>query len=88
MNKLKKRKARRSSGNTDVYYGAEPIIVGGVTQLQLSEALTWYHYTQDVEKGQKWLAEWLDRDGLPKSSIQCIKRLNPKRVIPTVFWMA
>jgi hypothetical protein len=88
MNKLKKRKVRRSSGNTDIYHGPEPILIGDVTQLQFSKALTWYHYTQDVEKGHRWLIDWLNRDGASKSSIQCIKRLNPKRVVPTAFWMA
>jgi len=83
------KKRRRNVGVTgDVYYGKEPIISGLVTGLELSKALTWYNYTQEPEKGHRWLVDWLDRDGVPKSSIQCIKRLNPKRMVPTIFWMA
>lgn len=85
----KKPRRRRNVGVTgDVYYGKEPIHIGLVTDLQLSKALTWYNYTQDPEKGQRWLIDYLERDGQAKSSIKCIKRLNPKRIIPTVFWMA
>ena len=88
MNKLKKRKARRSSGNTDVYYGAEPILIGRISDTQLSQALTWYHYTQDVEKGHRWFLEYLERKKESKANIRSAKRINPKKVVPTVFWLA
>ena len=83
------KKRRRSVGVTgDVYYGKEPVVVGKISDLELSKCLTWYNYTQDVERGHRWLIDWLDRDGQSKSSIRCVKRLNPKRVTPTLFWMA
>lgn len=88
MNKTKKRGARRSSSNTDVYYGSEPLFIGKITGLQLSQALTWYNYTQDVEKGHRWLIDYLERNKEPKSTIRSVKRINPKKIIPTVFWMA
>lgn len=84
--KRKKRAASRTTG--DVYYGKEPIIIGKISQPQLSKTLTWYNYTQEPEKGHKWLVDYAVKDGLAPSNIKCLKRLNPKRMTSTYFWMA
>lgn len=86
---IKKKRARRASGQkTDVYYGAEPIHIGKISNLELSKALTWYSYTQDNLKGFAWLLEYMKREGYNASDIAYIKRLNPERITGTNFWMA
>lgn len=85
--KMKKR-ARRSSGSSDVHYGPEPIFSGKITEPQIAKALNWYNYTQETEKGQSWLLEYMTREGYAKAEIQAIKRQNPNAIPGTDYWLA
>lgn len=86
--KVKKRARRASGTQTDAFYGAEPILSGKITDIQLGRALTWYSYTQDPEKGKLWLLDFITRDGYPKNEVQQVKRLHTNAIPATVYWMA
>ena len=68
------------------FYGEEPIFKGSVTSLQLSQALNWYNYMGDSDKGRTWLIDYLKKNNYPVCKINQIKEVN--NLNPTDCWLA
>jgi hypothetical protein len=69
------------------FYGEEPLLKGVTpTNLQLAQALNWYNYMGDSDKGRAWLTEYLKKNNYPARTINQIKEVNNLNL--TDCWLA
>lgn len=92
--KTKVKKVRVSRAHimtTDAkYVGPEPVIVGKIDHddIRYREALNWYNYVADIERGKDWLIEYLRSAGYTKQFIANIRRAPKHATSTTICWQA
>ena len=72
------------------YVGPEPVIIGKVdhNDIQYREALNWYNYVADIERGKDWLVEYLKSVGYTKQFVSDVRRAPKHATSPTICWQA